>query len=190
MAIEEIGLDIDLSIGTYNNTIFQDQKLRLTEQGQDVEGNVIYASSGSWESNPILIRDKFASFKGVASKMNSSAGSEYQIYWSTSDDGFQWTEYEEVQEQSAVPKAQAKYAKVKIEIFAGRQESTFYIDSFMEKGKYSDPYIESQSGVLRLKTKYLLKMDQTAVTSVGAVYSQKVEKTKFKKMDQIRVGKG
>lgn len=190
MAIEEIGLDIDLSIGTFNNTIYQDQKLRLTEQGQDVDGNVIYASSGFWESNAILIRDKFASFKGVSAKINSSAGSEYQIYWSTSDDGFQWTGYEEVQEQLAVPKAQAKYAKVKIEITAGKQESTFYIDSFMEKAKYSNPYIESESGVLRLKTKYALTMDQTAVTSTGVVCQQKVERTKFKKIDQIRVGKG
>ncbi|SCY72036.1 hypothetical protein SAMN05720606_10889 [Paenibacillus polysaccharolyticus] len=190
MAIQEIGLDIDLSMGTFINTVYRDQKLRLTEQGLDVEGNVIYASSGSWESNPILIRDKFASFKGVASKMNSSAGSEYQIYWSTSDDGFQWTAYEQVQEQPAVPKAQAKYAKVKIEITAGQQESTFYIDNFMEKGKYSNPYIESDSGVLSLKTKYSLKMDQKAVTSTGMVFEQKVERAKFKKIDQIRVEKG
>lgn len=190
MAIEEIGLDIDLSIGTFNNTVYQNQKLRLAEQGQDVDGNVIYASSGFWESNAILIRDKFASFKGVSAKIDSSAGSEYKIYWSTSDDGFQWAGYEEVQEQAAVPKAQAKYAKVKIEMIAGQQESTFYIDSFMEKGKYSNPYVESESGVLRLKTKYSLKMEQVEVTLAGAVHGQKVEKTKFKKMDQIRVGKG
>lgn len=190
MAIEEIGLDIDLSMGAFNNTIYQDQKLRLAEQGQDVDGNVIYASSGFWESNTILIRDKFASFKGVSAKINSASGSLYKIYWSTSDDGFQWTEYEEVQEQSAVPKAQAKYAKVRIEMTAEKEQSSFFIDSFMEKGKYSNPYVESDSGVLRLKTKYALTMDQTAVTLAGAVYGQKVEKTKFKKMDQIRVGKG
>lgn len=190
MAIEEIGLDIDLSMGVFNNTIYQDQKLRLTEQGRDANGNVIFASSGSWESNAILILDKFASFKGISAKINSASGSVYKIYWSTSDDGFQWTEYEEVQEQDAVPKAQAKYAKVKIEIIAEKQESSFYIDSFLETGKYSNPYVESDSGELRLKTKYALKMGQTAVTSSGVVYQQKVERTKFKKMDQIRVGKG
>ncbi|WP_427051178.1 hypothetical protein [Paenibacillus sp. TC-CSREp1] len=190
MAIQEIGLDIDLSIGIFQNMIYENQKLSLTEQGRDLEGNVIYASSGSWESNPIRIQDKFASFKGVSAKINSSAGSEYKIYWSISDDGFQWTEYEEVQEQLVEPKAQAKYARVKIEITAEKQQSTFYIDSFMEKGKYSNSYVESDSGALQLKTKYSLNMDQTAVTSTGVVYRQKVERTKFKKTDQIRVGKG
>ncbi|MCM3131537.1 hypothetical protein M3629_01995 [Paenibacillus polysaccharolyticus] len=190
MAIQEIDLDIDLSIGTFNNTIYKDQKLRLEEQGRDADGNAIYVSSGFWESEAILIRDKFASFKGVSAHINNSEGSVYKIYWSTSDDGFQWTEYESVQEQVAAPKAQAKYAKVRIEITAEKQESTFYTDSFMEKVKYSNPYIESESGVLRLKTKYALKMDQTAVTSTGAVYLQKVERTKIKKIDQIRVGKG
>ncbi|WP_434752019.1 hypothetical protein [Paenibacillus amylolyticus] len=190
MAIQEIDLDIDLSIGTFNNTIYQDQKLRLEEQGRDADGNVIYVSSGFWESDAILIRDKFASFNGVSAHISSSAGSVYKIYWSTSDDGFQWTEYEDVQEQVAVPKAQAKYAKVRIEITAEKQESTFYTDSFMEKGTYSNPYVESDSGALRLRAKYSLKMDQTAVTSSGAFYQQKVERTKFKKIDQIRVGKG
>ncbi|MGQ8871422.1 hypothetical protein [Paenibacillus sp. TSA_86.1] len=190
MAIQEIDLDIDLSIGTFNNTIYKDQKLRLEEQGRDADGHVIYVSSGFWESEAILIRDKFASFKGVSAHIHSLAGSVYKIYWSISDDGFQWTEYEGVQEQAAVPKAQAKYAKVKIEITAEKQQSTFYTDSFMEKGKYSNPYVESDSGVLRLKSEYSLKMDQTAVTSTGAVYQQKVERTKFKKIDQIRVGKG
>lgn len=190
MAIQEIGLDMDLSIGIFQNMIYENQKLSLTEHGRDVEGNVIYTSFGSWESNPIRLGDKFASFKGVSAKINSLTGSEYKIYWSTSDDGFQWTEYEEVQEQPVEPKAQAKYAKVKIEITAGKQESTFYIDSFMEEGKYRNPYVESDSGALQLKTKYSLNMDQTAVTSTGAVYRQTVENTKFKKMNQIRVGKG
>lgn len=190
MAIQEIGLDIELSLGTFQNTVYQDQKLRLTETGQDADGNVIYVSNGSWESAPIRIQDKIASFKGVSAKINSSSGSLYKIYWSTSDDGFQWTEYEEVQEQPEIPKAQAKYAKVKIEITAGRQESTFYLDRFMEKGKYSNLFVESDSGALWLKRRYLLNMEHTFIASTGIVCQQKVERMKFKKMDQIRVGRG
>lgn len=65
MEIQEIALDIDLSIGVFKDTIYQAQKLKLRELSQDADGNSIYPANGSWESTPIRIQDKIASFKGV-----------------------------------------------------------------------------------------------------------------------------
>lgn len=190
MAIQEIALDIDLSVGVFKDTIYQDQRLKLRELGHDADGNSIYPATGSWESTVIRIQDKIASFKGVAAKVDVAGSAAYKIYWSTSEDGFEWLEYEEVSANSAVSKFPAKYAKVKIEIFAEKKYSNFYIDDFKEKGKYSNPFIESESGSLGLKKIYQLNMERALDTPTGMVLRQKVENTKFKKLDRIRVSKG
>lgn len=71
-----------------------------------------------------------------------------------------------------------------------REYSNFYIDDFKEKDKYSNPFIESDSGSLGLKKTYQLNMERASDTPTGMVLRQKVEKAKFKKVDRIRVSKG
>ncbi|WP_127544353.1 hypothetical protein [Paenibacillus amylolyticus] len=190
MAIQEILLDIDLSVGVFQDTIYEDQRLKLRELGHDADGNSIYPATGYWESTPIRIQDKIASFKGVAAQVDVTEGAAYKIYWSTSEDGFEWLEYEEVSSNSAVSKSPAKYAKVKIEIFAEKKYSNFYIDDFKEKGKYNNSFVESDSGSLGLKRIYQLNMKRASDTPTGIVLRQKVENTKFQKVDGIRVSKG
>ncbi|MEK4369709.1 hypothetical protein [Paenibacillus sp. FSL R5-0473] len=190
MAIQEIALDIDLSIGVFKDTIYQAQKLKLRELSQDADGNSIYPANGSWESTPIRIQDKIASFKGVATSVDIAGGAAYKIYWSTSEDGFEWGAYEEILADVTATKAPAKYMKVKIEIVAEKEYSNFYIDEFNQKGKYSNPFIESESGSLGLKKIYQLNMERASDTPAGIVLRQKVENTKFKKLDRIRVSKG
>lgn len=190
MAIQEILLDIDLSVGVFQDTIYEDQRLKLRELGHDADGNSIYPATGYWESTPIRIQDKIASFKGVAAQVDVTEGAAYKIYWSTSEDGFEWLEYEEVSSNSAVSKSPAKYAKVKIEIFAEKKYSNFYIDDFKEKGKYNNSFVESDSGSLGLKRIYQLNMERASDTPTGIVLRQKVENTKFQKVDGIRVSKG
>ncbi|WFR62121.1 hypothetical protein P9222_28325 [Paenibacillus amylolyticus] len=90
MAIQEIALDIDLSVGVFQDTIVEDQKLKLRVLSQDADGNSIYPAKGSWESAPIRIQDKIASFKGVAASVDVMGGASYKIYWTTSEDGFGW----------------------------------------------------------------------------------------------------
>lgn len=190
MAIQEIALDIDLSVGVFQDTIVEDQKLKLRELSQDADGNSIYPATGSWESIPIRIQDKIASFKGVAAKVDIAGGAAYTIYWSTSEDGFEWGTYEEILADVTAPKSPAKYMKVKIEIFAEKKYSNFYIDDFKERGKYSNPFIESESGSLGLKKIYQLNMERASDIPTGRMLRQKVENTKFKKVDRIRVSKG
>ncbi|WP_339240938.1 hypothetical protein MKX40_09140 [Paenibacillus sp. FSL R5-0517] len=187
MAIQEIALEIDLSVGVFQDTIYEDQKLKLRELSQDADGNSIYPANGSWESTPIRIQDKIASFKGVAASVDVMGGASYKIYWSTSEDGFEWGAYEEIVTDVIAPKSPAKYAKLKIEIAAEREYSNFYIDDFKEKGKYSNPFIESDTGSLGLKKTYQLNMERASDTPTGTVLRQKVENTKFKKVDRIRL---
>lgn len=190
MAIQEIALDIDLSVGVFKDTIYQAQKLKLRELSQDADGNSIYPGNGSWESTPIRIQDKIASFKGVDASVDVVGGASYKIYWSTSEDGFEWGAYEEILADVTAPKAPAKYMKVKIEIFAEKEYSNFYIDDFKENGKYNNSFVESDSGSLGLKKIYQLSMERASDTPTGMVLRQKVENTKFKKLDRIRVNKG
>jgi len=190
MAIQEIALDIDLSVGVFKDTIYQAQKLKLRELSQDADGNSIYPTNGSWESTPIRIQDKIASFKGVAASVDVVGGASYKIYWSISEDGFEWGAYEEILADVTAPKSPAKYARVKIEIFAEKEYSNFYIDDFKENGKYNNSFVESDSGSLGLKRIYQLNMERASDTPTGKVLRQKVENTKFQKVDGIRVSKG
>lgn len=189
MAIQEIALDLDLSVGVFKDTIYQAQKLKLRELSQDADGNSIYPGNGSWESTPIRIQDKIASFKGVAASVDVVGGASYKIYWSTSEDGFEWGAYEEILADVTAPKSPAKYMKVKIEIVAEKEYSNFYIDDFKENGKYNNSFVESDSGSLGLKKIYQLNMGRASDTPTGMVLRQKVENTKFKKLDRIRVSK-
>lgn len=79
---------------------------------------------------------------------------------------------------------------MKIEIFAEKKYSNFYIDDFNKKDKYSNSFIESESGSLGLKKLYQLNMERASDTPTGMVLRQKVEKAKFQKVDGIRVSKG
>ncbi|MGN7411887.1 hypothetical protein [Paenibacillus sp. SAF-068] len=190
MAIQEIALEIDVSVGVFQDTVVEDQKLKLRVLSQDADGNSIYPANGSWESTPIRIQDKIASFKGVAAKVDVTGGAAYKIYWTTSEDGFEWGAYEEIVADVTAPKSPAKYAKVKIEIVAEKEYSNFYIDDFNQKDKYSNPFIEGDSGSIGLKKIYQLNMERGGDTPTGIVLRQKVENTKFKKVDRIRVSKG
>ena len=155
MAIQKIALDIDLSVGVFQDTAYQDQKLKLREIGQDADGNPIYPASGFWESMPIRIQDKITSFQGVAASVDVVGGAAYKLYWSVSENGFEWGEYEEVLANEAAPKTPAKYAKIKMEIIAEKKHSNFYIDDFSTKRKYDNPFVESDSGSLCLNKNHI-----------------------------------
>ncbi|PIH59775.1 hypothetical protein [Paenibacillus sp. LK1] len=190
MTIQEIALNIDLSVGVFQDTVFQDQKLKLRKLGQDADGNPIYPAFGLWESMPILIQDKIASFKGIAGTIDVSGGATYKQYVSTSEDGFNWSTYEEALTDGSIHNAPAKYARIKIEIFAEKKDSNFYIDDYKVPGKYNNEFVESEAGFLSLKRTYRDKMDMVSSPPGGLIVSKKIKRTKFKKMDAIRVGRG
>lgn len=188
MAVQEIGIVIELNVGTYNNTVYKNDRLQLVEKGVDGEGNIIYVDSGYWESEPIAINDKVASFKNVAKTVYTVGGATYKTYVKTSPDGFVWSDYIEVDPTGTINNSPDRWAKIKIEIFSEKVLSNFYVDQFDEVGKYSNEYLNTDGGVLSLKKVYSHKMEK--VNDNGVFRTQVIERSKFKKIDSLKVKRG
>lgn len=190
MNIQEIGIVIDLSLGTFNNTIYKDSKLQLTQLGEDSDGNPVYADYGFWESREIIIQDKIRAFKNLVGNLDIVGDATYKAYTCTSADGFSWGEYVEVSEDGTINSQQAKYAKIKIEIFPSKLESNFYLDRFNEAGKYDNEFVNSSDGVLELKRNYQYEMDKLSEDSEGSFHITTIQKSKLKKIDSIKLVRG
>lgn len=185
MAIQEIGIGVDLSKGKFSDTAFKDNVLKLAERGKDSDGNPIYVEHGYWESEAILIQDKITAFKNVARTVNVSGGATYKLYVQTSEDGYTWSAYEETLPSGGITNAPAKYARIKIEIFSESVDSNFYADKFNVKGKYDNEFVDSENGSLSLKREYTKKMELSS-----SVFVRTIDNSKFKKLDSIKVEKG
>lgn len=184
MAIQEIGIGIDITRGNFSNTVFKDDVLKLVQIAQDSNGNSIYVESGYWESEPIRIQDKITAFKNVARTLDVNGNATYKMYVQTSDDGLTWSEYEQTLPSGEIVNEPSQYARVKIEIFAEKLDSDFYADKFDVVGKYDNEFIESESGSLSLKKNYTEKMIKD-----GSVFVSTIEGSKYKKLDKIRMEK-
>lgn len=172
--------------GNYNNTIFQDGKLQLIKLGIDENNQVIYADSGFWESAPILIQDKITAFKNVAKSIVTPTGDgSYKIYVRTSENGSTWGGYIEINEDGSINNPPAKYAMIKIEITAGRDNVSLLIDDFEQEGKYLNEFIESEEGYLKLKKNYELPMSVVSQDEEGVIFSRTIENSTFLKIDSI-----
>lgn len=185
MSIQEIGIPIDLSKGSFTNTIYKDAKLQLVQQGVDGDGRPVYMDNGYWESDNIVINDKIQAFKNVVKTISVVGGAIYKIYTKTSDDGFTWGTYAETASDGTVNSLPAKYAKIKIELLAERQDSNFFIDKFDVADRYVNELVNSESGVLELKKTYNFDMQKTSQDADGVMFLQPIAKTKFKKIDSL-----
>jgi len=187
MAIQEIGIVIDLTKGTFNNTINKNNKLQLVEVGVDRNGKIVYKESGFWESEPILIQDKVASFKNLARTIETVGTAKYNAYTRTSEDGFTWSEYEAVASDGTIASLPARYAMIKIELFATKADAEFIVDGFDGSKVYDNEFV-STAGALALKKNYTFPMQNSLDNPNIFTSSEKIQKTKYKKLDSIRVG--
>lgn len=186
MSIQDIGIPIDLSRGTYNNTIYKNDTLQLAELGIDADSNVVYTDNGFWESEPIVIRDKVTAFKNVARTVHVSGGASFKIYVRTSDDGYTWGSYIEVDPNGTIQNTPERYAQIKIEITAEKVNANFFIDKFDETGKYNNKFVNSDKGVLELKKNYQYEMKQdTSYQGEGMVLRTQAPNSKFQKIDRM-----
>lgn len=184
MAIQEIGIPIDASRGTFHNTVFKDGKLQLVEVAQDIINEPVYVQDGYWISENIKLIDKFKSFKNF---IKTAIGSGiYKILTQSSTDGYTWTEWKEINyEDGSILSPNGSWARVKIEITANKVDSQIVVDHFNDVSKFGNDFIDSSDGHLGLKKKYIYVMSDTENENI---YVKHVEKTKFKKIDKIRIG--
>jgi hypothetical protein len=185
MATQEIGIPIDLSKGTFGNTVFLNGKLQLVEIAKDDNNVSIYPPEGYWISESIRIADKVTSFKYIAK--NSVGTGTIKIFTQSSSDGFTWSEWQEINyADGGILTPVGYYARIKIFIYAGNGNTNFTIDEFTIANKYINPYVNSSNGVLELKTSYSSPtiIDDTWIEE-GTVLSCNIQKSSFKKINKI-----
>lgn len=186
MAIQEIeiGIPISSSTGEYHNTEFKNGKLQLIEVNQDIIGDAVYEPEGYWISERIRILDKFKAFKNFVK--TASGNGNYKIFTQSSVDTYTWTEWKEINyEDGSILSPMGAWARVKIEITANKVNSQIVVDRFNDTSKFGNDLINNGNGYLGLKKKYTYTMSDTENENI---YVQHVEKTKFKKVDKIRIG--
>ncbi|RXZ78218.1 hypothetical protein EBB07_29630 [Paenibacillaceae bacterium] len=185
--VQEIGIEIDLSSGTFINTVYKDNMLQLVSDGQDADGNSIYAETGEWESEIILIKDKIKAFKNVVKTAHKSGNAYTVIYTQSSEDSFEWTNYVEVGEGYEIFSPAQKYARIKVVFYAEKVNANFFVDDFKNSNKFNNEFTNYDDGKLELKKDYTYKMLKTVEYDEGCVYVKRVQVNDFKKIDKIRV---
>ncbi|OME55363.1 hypothetical protein BSK59_12855 [Paenibacillus odorifer] len=186
MATQEIGIPIEFEKGTFNNTVFLNGKLQLVELAKDDNNQIIYAPEGYWISETIRVADKVTSFKYIAK--NIVGNGSYKIYTSSSPDGFEWTDWAEVNAADGkINSPVGYYAKIKIFINATLSNISITVDNFETSGKYINSFINSSNGVLELKKTYITPFVKSSSVSEGSLSKAQVMKTQFKKIDSINI---
>ncbi|WP_342422373.1 hypothetical protein [Paenibacillus sp. FSL E2-0178] len=185
MATQEIGIPLDLSLGTHNNTEFLNGKLQLVEIAKADSGIPIFPPEGYWISEVIRIADKVTHFKYVAKTLTGTGT--YTIYTQSSQDSYTWTDWEAVDlSTGTIITPVGYYARVKIVITPINSNVTFTIDGFDVNGKYNNTYINSSNGVLELKKLYANKyVLDTTWTGEGKMMTGNIPKSTYKKIDKL-----
>ncbi|MGV6936041.1 hypothetical protein ACWA2B_11045 [Paenibacillus sp. CMM36] len=187
MSITEIGIPIDLSKGKYENTVYKDGKLQLVELQKSDTGKIVYASSGSWQSDMIQIADKIKSFeKVVKNTIVSGTTSTFKIYTQSSVDGVEWTPYVEVGTDGSIQSQTNTYARIKIQLFSSPTENlSFTVDEFNDD-RYDNAYLNTSQDYLEMKRKYTIDYVADPTWSEdGQLYRTIIDKSIWKKVDSL-----
>ncbi|RJE90656.1 hypothetical protein D3P07_00665 [Paenibacillus sp. 1011MAR3C5] len=188
MSIQEIGFVIDLTKGTFVNTMNKDGKLQLAEIGLDANNKVIYAEQGYWESTPIVIQDKIKAFSKLVKSVSIAGNASFKNYVRISDDGYVWGDYIEVGANNTVTNdSTKKYAMIKIEIFGGEGDVEILIDDFLQAGVYDTDFVDGSNGLSLIKDKKNIMVEDTSHMGNGKIFTHSVVKADFKKINRIRV---
>ncbi|CAH8772306.1 hypothetical protein [Paenibacillus dendritiformis] len=189
-ATHEVIIPVDLAAGTFTNTAIKDGKLQLKELKKDDEGNIVYAPSGSWESLPIVIQDRFAAFQRMTQTVDVKGAADYKLYIRYSADSITWTEYAAIDTTAGNLDSApfAKYAQLKIEFIPALHAAAFTVDDFTETAKYTNEWVNSDEGVLELKKHYRYKYERDeSWKDEGVLLRKRIPNGKMKRIDSLRV---
>lgn len=190
MAIQELDIPINLSLGEFKKTVYKDDKIQLIELGRDINNKPIYEKYGEWTSETIRLKDRFKSFKNLVKTMTGTNG-EYKIFTQSSLDSYIWTDWQEINyETGNILSPLGLFARIKIEITAIEIESEIVIDQFKDLEEFDNKFIDNSNGYLELKKKYEFEMVKNNVrqgNDQDHVYIKTVPNSRFKKIDKIRI---
>ncbi|KAF6565475.1 hypothetical protein G9G63_09975 [Paenibacillus sp. EKM202P] len=187
MTISEIGIPIDLSKGKYENTIYKDGKLQLVELQKSDTGKIVYASSGSWQSEMFYIADKIKAFeKVVKNTIVNGTTSMFKISTQSSADGTEWSPYIEVGTDGSIQSPTNTYARIKIDLLSSPTENlNFTVDEFNDD-RYTNEYLNTSNDYLEMKRSYTLDyVKDSTWTEDGQLYRTTIDKSTWKKVDSL-----
>ncbi|MGG1650401.1 hypothetical protein ABHN03_16485 [Paenibacillus sp. NRS-1775] len=187
MAISEMGIPIDLSKGKYENTIYKDGRLQLVELQKSDTGKIVYATTGSWQSDTVYIADKIKAFeKVVKNTVVTGTTSTFKISTQSSGDGVEWSPYVEVGTDGSIQSPTNTYARIKIELFSSPTENlSFTVDEF-DDSRYDNNYLNTSNDYLEMKRNYTLDYVQDSTwTEDGRLYRKIIDNSIWKKVDSL-----
>jgi hypothetical protein len=183
-----IGFTVDLSKGTFNNTVFDEEMnvLRLLEVAEDESGNTVYSNSGDWISDVIDLKGSFTEFNNLIKSVALSGS--YKIFTRTSSDSEVWDDWEEISESNDIVSEPKRYIQLKVEIYGQLSDSTFVLDDFNGSAEFDNAYVNYDSGVLELKKVYERDMTiDDSWTEDGYLFRKKILIDEFKKINSLKL---
>lgn len=183
MATKDEKIIVDLSQGTFVDTIYKNGALQLVEIGIDSLGQIVYADSGHWISSIITYPDKFKEYKNMEFTPVIQEGAAYKISVSSSDNMAIWSDYVEIDSEKKILNEKSSYVRIKIELFASKAHSEMVVDSFTTNGYNNDQIIIADG---KLKFKKIQTLRSVLDTSSNPnVLVTSVSKSSFKKINSL-----
>lgn len=187
---KEIGLSVSTS-GTHFNTEIDllTNTLRLKKIGIDELGNITYEKEGYWISNIIDLQDKFNDFEKVFTSNINSGSSSISIHTRVSDDSLIWTDWITVSMDGTIQSETKRYIQIKINLFAGYNESVFLISNFKNSNDVNlfsnNEFIDTSNG-LKLKRTYRQDMiKDLSWSESGSVFRKKIILDDWTRIDKL-----
>lgn len=187
--VRELGLELDLSRGTFYRTEYRDGALQLAQVGVSDAGHEIYYESGYWESEDSFLKDRVAAFSKVSESSVVIKNGTFKVMTASSPDRVTWTEWQEAAADTGEIQSPVNtYAKVRIELRSAKTVESFTVDDFKDAAKYSNPYLDYSNGSLNSKRDYPSTMNvDSSWTGSGKVYSGSVDRVNLSRVDRLAV---
>lgn len=187
---KEIGIDIGIDRGVFDNTKIEDDSLILDYEVGDNDEK-IYSKEGSWTSDIVDLVDKFKEYDKVVLSKEIPDGTNYAISVRVSDDGNNFGEYTATAPDGSFLLETKRYVQVKISLFAGFEAKIVSYDFNSEEdvNQWEDnSYIETTGGSLKLKRNYTFNMSEdTAWSEEGKLHRKLIQRNQWKKIDSLEV---
>lgn len=187
MAIEQIGLPIDLTTGNHFGTEYSVGVLKLSPTGNS-GGQPLYPTSGYWVSDTINLLDKITEYGNVVFNRVDTNSSAMSISTATSDDGITFDPFIPLNMTGKIESVKRLYIQVKVEMFAGFGNVTAMITDFdlVDRSKFTaSDYVEF-NGSLTLKKNYNEPMvEDTTWAGSGTLLRHTINLDELRKIDTI-----
>lgn len=144
---------------------------------------------GEWESEIIDLVDKYTSLNKLLRTQNIMDGASIVVMTKTSEDLNMWTPYVPVNSDGTVSSPKARYARVKIRVYAGKSRQPTEVEGFSGNIDYDkSEFLQTNTGTTKINNtkRHEFQRDET-YSGGGFVYKTKLFSDTRKQLDKIRI---